>query len=60
MNNKIQALIIQYENKLTDKKRLQEHVKNDIVEGLIYAYEDIIKDLKKLLYSIDKWNTHTT
>jgi site-specific DNA-adenine methylase len=54
MNNKIQALIIQYENKLTDKKRLQEHVKNDIVEGLIYAYEDIIKDLKKLLYSIDK------
>ena len=34
--------------KLNEKKRLNQKINNDIVEGIILAYEDIIEDLLKL------------
>lgn len=51
MNNKIQALIVKYENKVRDMQSRNKIIPNDVVEGIILAYENVIRDLKKLLTS---------
>jgi hypothetical protein len=52
MKKELEFLIIQYKNKLEDKKRLVSKIPNDIVEGSIYAYEKVIEDLDKLIKKI--------
>ena len=44
----IDQLIKKYETKIEEKKRLNEKLHNDIVEGLILAMEDVVLDLKSL------------
>lgn len=48
LQSKIENLIRKYKEKLNEKKRLNQKINNDIVEGIILAYEDIIEDLLKL------------
>ena len=51
--NPIHNLIRKYNELLIQKKRLNEKLRNDILEGLILAYEDIIIDLKNLEYNLN-------
>ena len=44
----INQLIKKYESKIEEKKRLNDKLHNDIVEGLILAMEDVVLDLKSL------------
>jgi hypothetical protein len=48
LQSKIENLIRKYKEKLNEKKRLNQKINNDIVEGIILAYEDIIEDLLKI------------
>jgi hypothetical protein len=47
--NEVKSLIKRYETLLEKKKLTNSKNQNDLVEGLINAYEDIIDDLKKVL-----------
>ena len=47
--NEVKSLIKRYEILLEKKKALNNKNQNDLVEGLINAYEDMIDDLKKVL-----------
>lgn len=48
LQSKLENLIRKYKEKLTDKKKLNQKLNNDMVEGIILAYEDIIEDLLKI------------
>jgi len=48
LQSKLENLIRKYKEKLTDKKKLNQKLNNDIIEGIILAYEDIIEDLLKI------------
>jgi len=48
LQSKLENLIRKYKEKLNEKKRLNQKINNDIVEGIILAYEDIIEDLLKI------------
>lgn len=47
--NDIKILIKRYEILIKNKKEILKKNPNDIVEGLVSAYEKIVIDLKKLL-----------
>ena len=46
---KINSLIKRYELKINDKKRLNEKLRNDIIEGIIISLEDVVLDLKAII-----------
>jgi hypothetical protein len=47
--NDLKILIKRYEILIESKKEILKKNPNDIVEGLLSAYEKIVRDLKKVL-----------
>lgn len=47
--DQIKHLIKRYTAKIEDKKRLNQKLNNDQVEGIILALEDVVEDLRKLI-----------
>jgi hypothetical protein len=47
--DQIKSLIKKYTAKIEDKKRLNQKLNNDQVEGIILALEDVVEDLRKLI-----------
>jgi len=47
--DQIKYLIKKYTAKIEDKKRLNQKLNNDYIEGIILALEDVVEDLKKLI-----------
>jgi len=47
--DQIKYLIKKYTAKIEDKKRLNQKLNNDQVEGIILALEDVVEDLRKLI-----------
>lgn len=48
MTTEIKNLVQKYEDRIKAKKKQQEYNPNDLVDGIILALEDVIKDLKNL------------
>jgi hypothetical protein len=47
--DQIKYLIKKYTAKIEDKKRLNQKLNNDQVEGIILTLEDVVEDLRKLI-----------
>jgi len=47
--DQIKSLIKKYTAKIEDKKRLNQKLNNDQVEGIILTLEDVVEDLRKLI-----------
>jgi hypothetical protein len=47
--DQIKSLIKKYTAKIEDKKRLNQKLNNDHIEGIILALEDVVEDLRKLI-----------